>query len=609
MGNSVLDKEKVMCKRRFVYLLLAIALLPCSLLEAGTVTGRIFHDANGNGKLDEGEKGLAAVAVSDGEELVLTDKEGKYSINVNLSKPVPLVFISIPSGYMTDKFFSRVADDVTVADFALKKTDSPEKFYFVQFTDTHWPRDAYNLKELQKDWSKLVSPVFYTATGDLAEVMGVADPKKVNDRFKLYLSRVNALDAPVFNVLGNHDIAWKVPADAPERGVGAYRMHLGPEFYSFNYGKVHFMVLNSNRLSEAQLKWLKKDLATVPGGTPLIWLCHIPPYTAAGGIRSSTKGVLDRMIKACENHKLLAILAGHIHKAKVCLTANSRIPIITTTATKGKAYRILRFENDRLFSFHRGLDIPSWARYSGATSDREVNCPSENPLRWYLRPHKGVMKVTFKTITSATEVQAKIDSAAQLFKLKKTFDGIWQEWEGRIDTRLAPDGLTSLNFVARSKGKEPISSNCMLMVDNDKKFVPKGDAVLSMKVEGGRKGPILVNGRKVGEVDTTAVATTDEDGKKLSFEQRSKEITVTVPAKALRKVNKVEVHLKGRAGVPLRDVRLRYDGRNFSRSFVLQTFGNPLVVTWMPMEAPHAEPLPDSSPARQSTTAAAAAQR
>ena len=51
--------------------------------ELTPARGVVFHDANGNGQRDAGEKGLADVRVSNGVNIVKTDAEGKYEIGVD----------------------------------------------------------------------------------------------------------------------------------------------------------------------------------------------------------------------------------------------------------------------------------------------------------------------------------------------------------------------------------------------------------------------------------------------------------------------------------------------------------------------------------------------
>lgn len=58
--------------------------------------GTVFHDLNANGLLDAGEPGVAAVSVSNGSDVVLTDESGKYAIPVSDDA---IVFVIKPSDY------------------------------------------------------------------------------------------------------------------------------------------------------------------------------------------------------------------------------------------------------------------------------------------------------------------------------------------------------------------------------------------------------------------------------------------------------------------------------------------------------------------------------
>ncbi|MEO8361869.1 MAG: hypothetical protein ABI672_17680, partial [Vicinamibacteria bacterium] len=69
---------------------------------------------------------------------------------------------------------------------------------------------------------------------------------------------------------------------------GMYRKYLGPNYYSFNRGKIHFIALDTvdiddlwyyGHVDKAQLDWLEKDLAFVPKGTTVVTFNHIPFFS------------------------------------------------------------------------------------------------------------------------------------------------------------------------------------------------------------------------------------------------------------------------------------------------------------------------------------------
>lgn len=63
---------------------------------AGTATGTVFNDANGDQKHDPGEVGIKGVLVSNGREVTQTDAQGRYRLPVDDGT---VLFITKPSGY------------------------------------------------------------------------------------------------------------------------------------------------------------------------------------------------------------------------------------------------------------------------------------------------------------------------------------------------------------------------------------------------------------------------------------------------------------------------------------------------------------------------------
>ena len=82
--------------------LLAVALIlfmSYGLMAQNMAQGIVYLDANRNGQKDKKEQGIANVAVSNGVDVVLTNKEGKYNLEVGKDN---IIFIIKPSGYKAD---------------------------------------------------------------------------------------------------------------------------------------------------------------------------------------------------------------------------------------------------------------------------------------------------------------------------------------------------------------------------------------------------------------------------------------------------------------------------------------------------------------------------
>ena len=104
-----------------------------------------------------------------------------------------------------------------------------------------------------------------------------------------YLNTINnqVKGLQIFHTIGNHDYDYKATSD--EEAGSRFMDYIAPTYYSFNIGKVHYVVLDDidcsnydgttsrdyeKRVSAEQLSWLSKDLAYVDKSTPLVVVMH-----------------------------------------------------------------------------------------------------------------------------------------------------------------------------------------------------------------------------------------------------------------------------------------------------------------------------------------------
>lgn len=260
------------------------------------IRGIVFEDNNDNNKRDVGEKFLENIPVSDGKTIVLTDKAGTFFLK-NEDKSAKFVFVSIPNGYEKNANFYRLLVDEKEElsiEFGLKKlvNASEKNFSFVQITDIHVNNegDANEFKKALKEISEIdIKPDFIIATGDLVG--------KGDDRFSFYQKAVKENDIPIFNVLGNHDISKE--ADK----MLNYNKYFGPDYYSFNHGKFHFLILNTLDKSDDQKNWMKQDIEKLAEGKKILVFQHYPP----------DKDMLDEYKK----YGIDAFFTGHWHSSKL----------------------------------------------------------------------------------------------------------------------------------------------------------------------------------------------------------------------------------------------------------------------------------------------------
>ena len=216
---------------------------------------------------------------------------------------------------------------------------TPAAFDFVFFTDTHIQPELDAAHGCEMAYRKIatLNPDFAIMGGD-----HVFDAVSVNrDRattvFDLYQKTQSALQMPLHQVIGNHDIfgvkaaSGASPSD-PGYGKKMYEDRLGKTYYSFDHKGWHFIILDSiqpteDRLWDAhidptQLAWLKDDLQRTGATTPTIVSVHVPLVTAyttwgqaatPGKYSTLTVGNAMEVLPLFDGHNVVAVLQGHLH--------------------------------------------------------------------------------------------------------------------------------------------------------------------------------------------------------------------------------------------------------------------------------------------------------
>ena len=254
---------------------------------AAQVSGVVYHDRNGNGQRDAGEPGAARVVISNQMESVTSDSSGAFRLG---GPGTGVVFISVPDGFRaTTRFWQR--SDTSAIAFGLTTIPSQDAVTFIHASDTHIePRSVPRLDRLRAIIDS-VHPAFVLVTGDLTRDALRVPEAEARGYYELYLRETARITVPVWNVPGNHELFGierhlsLVSQKHPLYGRGMYRHYLGPDYYSFNAGGVHFVGLNTadnddlwyyGHVDSTQLAWLARDLAHVPPDVPIVTFNHIP---------------------------------------------------------------------------------------------------------------------------------------------------------------------------------------------------------------------------------------------------------------------------------------------------------------------------------------------
>jgi hypothetical protein len=262
-------------------------------LPAG-VTGVVFLDQNANGVRDGGEPGLGGVVVSDQVHVVRTDAEGNFRLDEATAGAV--VFVSQPDGFRSVGTFWRRADSAgRPLQFALAPVPDTGEFTFIHASDTHLSEASLERTRRLRALTDSIAPAFLLITGDLIrDALRVPEAEAVG-YYELLQRELALFRVPVWTVPGNHELFGierhqsLVSPKHPLYARGMYRHYRGPDYYSFSYGGVHFVGLNTadhddlwyyGHVDSTQAEWLSRDLAATPATMPVVSFNHIPFFTA-----------------------------------------------------------------------------------------------------------------------------------------------------------------------------------------------------------------------------------------------------------------------------------------------------------------------------------------
>jgi acid phosphatase type 7 len=142
-------------------------------------------------------------------------------------------------------------------------------------------------------------------TGDLAYDDGSIG-KYETTVFDVYSELFRSI--PFFPAAGNHD--YNTAGGAPFRSVFALPAANGEKWYSYDWGRVHFVALDTESDYNTQVKWLDEDLAANPLPWKIVYL-HRPPFSS--GEHGSDTSLRTKLAPILEKHHVQLVLAGHDH--------------------------------------------------------------------------------------------------------------------------------------------------------------------------------------------------------------------------------------------------------------------------------------------------------
>jgi len=326
----------------FIFILLVV--LACGQNEPEAQNGKEVEEnvlLPTEGYVRSNGQGIAGVVVTDGKDLVQTDETGKFSLPYNSS--ATHVYISSPAGYTVPVEKSvpmfwinlkKVKDRKNI-EFTLSKMNVPDNRHFFVAVGDPQVRNRKELDLLKPILSEMtanitgggIDPVHLMVAGDI-----VFDTPEMHDASKEYFS---AVKQPAYYAIGNHDHLKTASASVlnDKTSDSTYIRHYGPTYYSFNRGKVHYIVLDnilfeggpdtkySTYFTQEQLDWVKKDLSYVPKEKALVVMFHAPSMSRY----QATYGNSADLHKLLDGYADVHLISGHTHYNSVMDNGNGII--------------------------------------------------------------------------------------------------------------------------------------------------------------------------------------------------------------------------------------------------------------------------------------------
>lgn len=195
--------------------------------------------------------------------------------------------------------------------FPLYEQKEPEHFRAVLFGDPQ-PRNQQEVEFVGHD---VVEELIGT---DASFGVTLGDIAFNNlDTFETLNKTIALIGIPWYNVIGNHDINFEAKHDG--HSDETFERVYGPAYYSFDFGQVHFIVLDDiewfipteggkgdyrGGLGDEQIQFIRNDLTMIPAEQMVVLMMHIPIV----GVRDR-----EQVYRLIEKRPFCISISGHTH--------------------------------------------------------------------------------------------------------------------------------------------------------------------------------------------------------------------------------------------------------------------------------------------------------
>lgn len=310
-------------------------------LAAPQISGYVYWDLEATGTRDTDDPGIPNIAVSNQLDVVLTDSNGAYDIEL---PEEGVIFISKPKGY---RF--RLDDQFLPQFYRVHRPDGSPDLEFAGIPPTGPLPDELNFGLLRGSGQSTIDsiaigdpqPRDHVELGYFRDTVVNEISRKDTDYifvlgdmmyddlslFGRYNELMKVLATPVINVVGNHDL--NLDAHDNQYARETFISHYGPNYYSFSEAGSHFLVLDNiyymgrddagnprykGKIDECQVSWIENDLARISPDQTIVILAHIPLYepNRPDNPALNTEN-REELLQLLDPFDQVVILAAHVH--------------------------------------------------------------------------------------------------------------------------------------------------------------------------------------------------------------------------------------------------------------------------------------------------------